>query len=652
MRLSIIANCQKDSLAACIAALNHGFEIDTYMIHEIMANPSQLRTILDDSAFIFSHLQLQYMVPAELAHKVIYFPNIAFSAYHPDLTFVRGRKFGGEPETVFGPLYIYNSALAMFGYREGIPLDEIVTFYNADVYARIGYFDQWQESRRQLLSEGEACQMPLGGLLEKWSRGKAFMYSSNHPTIAVMEDIARELLQRVGMFYFAESKHEYLVDPLKSQPIWPIYPEIAERFGLRGSTAFKINDPHGTLGLREFVSASYDNYSNYDRATLESLNVDVSGFAEKLGLRGSSPKAKTLGNPYAGADKVQFWKNSVARTQPEQMDPVVDPKFRITPEDKVATAGSCFAQHIARTLKASGFHYYVPESPPIGMADEEAKARNYSVFSARFGNIYTVRQLLQLIERVEGVYCPEEATWPARGGEGIVDPYRPQIEPNGYPDEQALHASRDVHYKAVRTMLREMDVFVFTLGLTEGWRSRKEGAVFPLAPGVAGGVMDEDEYEFVNFDVDSIRQDSHDVIAHLKRINPSCRIILTVSPVPLIATFEHRHALVSTTYSKAVLRVVADEMWRKYDHVDYFPSYEIITGSYNRGAYFADDLREVREEGVAHVMRTFMRHYAQTDETPKELSLRQEGEGEEQQGQPPRNALFDIVCDEEVIAKF
>jgi len=47
MRLSIIANCQKDSLATCIAALNHGFEIDHYMIHEVMANPTQLRAILE-----------------------------------------------------------------------------------------------------------------------------------------------------------------------------------------------------------------------------------------------------------------------------------------------------------------------------------------------------------------------------------------------------------------------------------------------------------------------------------------------------------------------------------------------------------------------------------------------------------------------------
>ncbi|MES2303044.1 MAG: GSCFA domain-containing protein, partial [Pseudomonadota bacterium] len=84
----------------------------------------------------------------------------------------------------------------------------------------------------------------------------------------------------------------------------------------------------------------------------------------------------------------------------------------------------------------------------------------------------------------------------------------------------------------------------------------------------------------------------------------------TVSPVPLVATAENRHALVATTYSKSVLRVVAEEVARTDSRVEYFPSYEIITGSYSRGRYFESDLRSVTPEGVAHVMRVFMKHFS------------------------------------------
>jgi hypothetical protein len=48
-------------------------------------------------------------------------------------------------------------------------------------------------------------------------------------------------------------------------------------------------------------------------------------------------------------------------------------------------------------------------------------------------------------------------------------------------------------------MFEKLDVFTFTLGLTEAWRNRNDGAVFPLPPGVSGGEMNDQRYEFINF---------------------------------------------------------------------------------------------------------------------------------------------------------
>src|SRR3546814_5220395 len=69
--------------------------------------------------------------------------------------------------------------------------------------------------------------------------------------------------------------------------------------------------------------------------------------------------------------------------------------------------------------------------------------------------------------------------------------------------------------------------------------------------------------------------------------------LLTVSPVPLIATYEPEHVLCATTYSKSVLRVAATMLARGREWVDYYPSYEIITGSYNRSVYYESDYRGV-----------------------------------------------------------
>jgi hypothetical protein len=50
-----------------------------------------------------------------------------------------------------------------------------------------------------------------------------------------------------------------------------------------------------------------------------------------------------------------------------------------------------------------------------------------------------------------------------------------------------------------------------------------------------------------------------------------------------IATAEQRHGPVSTNYSRPVLRAVRGQLDEQFDNVARFPSYEIITGNFNRG---------------------------------------------------------------------
>jgi hypothetical protein len=91
--------------------------------------------------------------------------------------------------------------------------------------------------------------------------------------------------------------------------------------------------------------------------------------------------------------------------------------------------------------------------------------------------------------------------------------------------------------------------------------------------------------------------------------NPKLQIILTVSPVPLVATMEPRHVLQATTYSKSVLRVAAEEMVQRYANAHYFASYEVITAAKNAGAYFAEDARSITTDGVARAMDLFFAHF-------------------------------------------
>lgn len=320
--------------------------------------------------------------------------------------------------------------------------------------------------------------------------------------------------------------------------------------------------------------------------------------------------AKHASHPYQRLPPRAFWRRSVAQPSPEAVDPVGEFALRLGTETRVATAGSCFAQHIARHLQRSGFCYLVTEPGHPLLPDDVRKAHQYGTYSARYGNVYTARQLVQLVRRAYGDFTPNDDVWNHPEG-GFADPFRPTVQPRGFASVEELHADRQQHFAAVREMLETLDVFVFTLGLTEGWVSRRDGAVFPICPGVEGGAFDPDLYAFLNQDAASVTDDLTTFRSVLKRVNRKAQMVLTVSPVPLVATAEPgQHVLTATTYSKSVLRVAAEAMRRTHDDVHYFPSYEIIVGAYNRGRYFADDLRSVTEPGVEHVMRLFLQHAA------------------------------------------
>lgn len=353
--------------------------------------------------------------------------------------------------------------------------------------------------------------------------------------------------------------------------------------------------------------------------------------------------AKSTTHPYAGLPEYAYWRQAVSDVPAEAVDPVVKPRFQIALEDKVATAGSCFAQHISKRLRAGGFNYFLAE-PALGQA--QAEQRGFYDFSARYGNIYTARQLLQLFDRAFGYYMPLERVWTRLDG-AFCDPFRPRIEPEGYASPEAVLQDAARHLEAVRRMFVEMDVFVFTLGLTECWLSKLDGAAFPVAPGVAAGIFSSEKHAFVNFGVAEVVADMKAFLGKLKIVNPGARVLLTVSPVPLVATQEDQHVLVSTIYSKSVLRVAAEQITSSYENVQYFPSYEIITGPHSQGGYFGPDRRSITDSGVDHVMRVFMSTMTASGNPASagtEARLKDEAIREMQ-------SVMETGCDEEMYAR-
>ncbi|MDO1581022.1 GSCFA domain-containing protein [Rhizobium oryzicola] len=313
-------------------------------------------------------------------------------------------------------------------------------------------------------------------------------------------------------------------------------------------------------------------------------------------------------HPYQDLPDRQVWRKAVADTHPLQLDGIYRRKFDVSPEARISTAGSCFAQHIAKALKRNGFNFQDFEPAPSLFPAHRMPAYNYGVYSARYCNIYTARQMLQTFERAMGLFKPTEEIWEKDGG--VADPFRPLVEPEPFESVEELMHARRAHLASVQAMFYNTDIFIFTLGLTEAWISKRDGAVFPLCPGTVAGQFREEEHAFRNFTHAEILQDMLSLIRHLRAINGQMRFILTVSPVPLTATKTGQHVLAATTYSKSVLRGVAGELAAELDFVDYFPSYEIITAPSMRGMFYDNNLRTVNSSGVDYVMSHFLAEHA------------------------------------------
>jgi hypothetical protein len=306
--------------------------------------------------------------------------------------------------------------------------------------------------------------------------------------------------------------------------------------------------------------------------------------------------------PYRDGRKTRFWKTGASETDPSTITDLYKPKFRVTRDIRIATAGSCFAQHIGRRLRNRNFNVLDYEPKPEAISDKIAAEYGYGIYSARYGNIYLVRQLLQLAKEALGKDTRSDILWTKDGK--FYDALRPGVEPEGLSSADEMLAHRAHHLKAVQKILHDAEIFIFTLGLTEGWLHRS-GTVYPTAPGTVAGSYDPTVHTFKNFTFQEILDDFLAFRELARSINPGIRFLLTVSPVPLTATATNDHVLVATTYSKAVLRAVAGQLCQDYPDIDYFPSYELIATHWSKGQFFEPNLRNVSPEGVHAAMRTF-----------------------------------------------
>lgn len=315
-----------------------------------------------------------------------------------------------------------------------------------------------------------------------------------------------------------------------------------------------------------------------------------------------------------------FWRAAVVNPGPFGLTDLMQPKFRLTRDMAVATAGSCFAQRVGSSLRGAGLTVLDVEPAPPGLDEATAKSFGFNLYSARYGNIYTTGQLRQLLQDASLNRVRPDAVWHRDGR--FHDGIRPNIEPAGCDSAAEVLALRAFHLARVRDLFTRAQLFIFTLGMTECWHDPETGTLFPVAPGVLCDPEPGRQVTFFNHALSDILADLAQVRDLLHSFNPALRLVLSVSPVPITATASGRHVLTASTATKSTLRAAVHDFTSRMPDVDYMPGYEIITNPAARGRFYADNIRSVTQAGVDLVMAQFLQAHGlaplpQAPDSPK-----------------------------------
>lgn len=264
------------------------------------------------------------------------------------------------------------------------------------------------------------------------------------------------------------------------------------------------------------------------------------------------------------------------------------PRFELPRNAKIFTIGSCFARNVEEALLAQGFSVLTRES----------------AFSQPHGylNRYNTAAMSQEIEFAIGSRTFDDRSVSSMAPRGFADltAYGHFESPQGAID---LRRETTALFKGIFVA----DFVIITAGLSEVWYDKTYGYYTNIAPTEAA-LLYPDRFEFRLLSYAENFQELRRLVDLIRENRPGCKIVMTVSPVPLNATFIDRDVLISNSYSKACLRAAVEQIQWEYDCVDYFPSFEMVNLS-DPAVVWESDRRHVKQSFVNTIMAEFSKRY-------------------------------------------
>lgn len=217
--------------------------------------------------------------------------------------------------------------------------------------------------------------------------------------------------------------------------------------------------------------------------------------------------------------------------------------FAIEPRERMLFVGSCFADNIGRRFVEDKFRATV--NP--------------------YGVMYNPASIMHTVKR-----------WTAE-----LVAAQPEASDSGSDVRQAIN-------EAPQTA-------VFTLGTNHVYILNETGEIVDNCRKRPQRLFTERELS-----VDECADYLREAVTMLRQINPSVRIIITVSPIRYAKYGFHGSQL-----SKATLLLAADKLTKEMDNVVYFPAYEIVNDELRDYRFYREDMLHPTDQAVEYIWQRF-----------------------------------------------
>jgi hypothetical protein len=232
------------------------------------------------------------------------------------------------------------------------------------------------------------------------------------------------------------------------------------------------------------------------------------------------------------------------------------------------TMGSCFAENISQSLREKGYNsIHMPLSEAI---------------NTTFANKYFIDYLRNISQD---------------------SLFNKRIEDS---------LPTDWNRGRIISTIQKTDVFIITMGVATGFFDIESNQMIIPRPKEIQEILLSKRFVPKMTTVSENVENMLYVIDYIQSLNPSIKIILTVSPIPISTSFEVEPAILTDCVSKSTMRVAAYELTNKCSLRDvyYWPSFEVFrwVASINSNYWAEDDGNpgHVSSDKVKRVINSFI----------------------------------------------